>query len=140
MCPGSPREVVFAGRRILVVDDGPDVAESLATFLETRMPGAEVVATQSPTAALATIWEWKPHLVIADFQMPGMNGVELLEAARGGGHVAVLITAYHVDDHAVDAGRRGIIRRFYRKPFNLDQLADGVAELLLDGAAKTPAH
>ncbi len=62
-------------RRILVVDDNKDAAESLAILLRTE--GHEVfVASDGPTA-LEAAPDFRPDVVISDIGMPGMDGYEL---------------------------------------------------------------
>jgi CheY-like chemotaxis protein len=64
--------------RVLVVDDEPIVADSLAIILS-RM-GFEATAAYSGDAALSQIQERPPAVLISDVYMPGMNGVELAMA------------------------------------------------------------
>ena len=73
--PASPPR-----RRILVVDDNADSAETLALLL--RMEGHEVrVAFDGPTA-LAAVQVDPPEVVLTDIGMPGMDGYELAERLR----------------------------------------------------------
>ncbi|HET7526499.1 MAG TPA: ATP-binding protein [Burkholderiaceae bacterium] len=64
-------------KRILVVDDNRDAADSLAMFL--RMDGHEVHATYDGARAVAMAATLVPDVILLDIGMPGMNG---LEAAR----------------------------------------------------------
>lgn len=66
--------------RILVVDDDVQVARSLARTLKRH--GYQVEIASSPDEALASLAPFRPHLVVSDFQMPGMNGAELLARVR----------------------------------------------------------
>ena len=68
------------GRRILVVDDNRDTADSLAAML--RMLGVEARAVHSGAAALNTLGEWKPDTVLLDIGMPDMNGHEVARRIR----------------------------------------------------------
>jgi PAS domain S-box-containing protein len=69
-----------ARRRILVVDDNVDAAESLAVLL--RVEGHEVqVAYDGPTALVAA-QEERPAMAILDLGMPGMDGFELARQLR----------------------------------------------------------
>lgn len=63
--------------RILVVDDEPEVCEVLKEFLEAK--GYLVTTASSGAEALAAIEKERPHLVLLDIIMPGMNGLETLE-------------------------------------------------------------
>lgn len=92
------------GRTVLVVDDQPEVLDVLTAFLESA--GAEVAPCLDPEDALEALREdpgtW--DLLVTDFDMAGMTGAELAEAARGlvPGIPAILVTAL-----AGTAGRSG---------------------------------
>jgi len=65
---------------VLVVDDDKVLLEALAEILSTF--GHEVCAVTSGRAALDSIGTNPPELIVADVVMPGMSGVELMEAVR----------------------------------------------------------
>ena len=81
----------IAGRRILVVDDNRDAAESLRMMLE--LLGAEVHVAYDGRAALAKFAELKPAAVLLDIGMPEMNGYEVARAIRTrfAGHPARIV-------------------------------------------------
>jgi signal transduction histidine kinase/DNA-binding response OmpR family regulator len=68
------------GKRILVVDDNADAAESLAVLL--RIEGHEVKTVMDAMQALACIEVFAPHVAIIDIGLPGMNGYELAADVR----------------------------------------------------------
>lgn len=68
-------------RRVLVVDDNRDAAESLTMLL--RFSGHEVVTAHDGLQAIADAKEFRPELVLMDLGMPGMNGYEAAKALRG---------------------------------------------------------
>ena len=65
---------------ILVVEDEPDIQELIAYNLEKA--GYEAVRAESAERALELIRESLPHLVIIDWMLPGMNGIELARRLR----------------------------------------------------------
>jgi signal transduction histidine kinase/CheY-like chemotaxis protein len=67
-------------RRVLVVDDEKDVADSLVVLLQQL--GAEARATYGGVAALEAIAHFRPHLVLIDVGMPGMDGYETARRIR----------------------------------------------------------
>ena len=67
--------------RILLADDEPDILEISRIALET-VGGFSVEVCSSGDALLRRLPEFKPDLVIIDFLMPDMAGVELLRAVR----------------------------------------------------------
>jgi CheY-like chemotaxis protein len=72
--------VALAPRRVLVVDDNRDAAESIAMLL--RLIGAEVRVAYSGTAALELLTSYRPAVVLMDIGMPEMDGYEVARRIR----------------------------------------------------------
>jgi len=70
-----------ASRRVLVVDDNRDAAESLAMLL--KLLGLEVHVTYNGTDALAAMDSFGPEVVFLDIGMPVMDGHEVARRVRG---------------------------------------------------------
>jgi PAS domain S-box-containing protein len=68
--------------RVLHVDDDPDMTALTGEFLERNSDRLSVVAETSATDALDRITEGNVDCVVADYDMPAMNGLELLERVR----------------------------------------------------------
>jgi len=68
------------GRRVLVVDDNADAAESIAVLLE--IEGHEVKAVTDAMQALSCFEAFAPQVAIIDIGLPGMNGYELAAGIR----------------------------------------------------------
>jgi two-component system phosphate regulon response regulator PhoB len=67
-------------RKILVVDDDPQVRKILTRMLE---PGTyEIRSADDGFTALQSIRDWSPDLVILDIMMPGMSGIEVCRQIR----------------------------------------------------------
>lgn len=115
---------------VLLVDDEPDILETLEQLVALRFPGVEVRTAASGQEALTKLEGVK--LIISDFRMPGMNGIEFLTKAQETlpGTPAILLTAFNERQGAVDAARNGIVRRYYNKPPNVEVLLGGIEELL----------
>jgi PAS domain S-box-containing protein len=71
---------VPAPRRVLVVDDNPDAAETLAELL--RMLGNEVLVAHDGTDALACAPRFKPDVVLLDIGLPDVNGYDVARQLR----------------------------------------------------------
>ena len=67
-------------RRILVVDDNEDAAESLKLVLQ--LLGATVMSVHNGEAALDALNEWRPNVMLLDVGMPGMDGYEVAKRVR----------------------------------------------------------
>ncbi|MBD3387080.1 SpoIIE family protein phosphatase [candidate division KSB1 bacterium] len=92
---------------ILMVDDDLNVIKLLSGFLKNE--NFDVTGVESGEAALEEIKEKSYDLVISDLNLPGINGIEILEAAkRKNKHTQVLIlTGYGSIDSAVRAMQKG---------------------------------
>ena len=85
--------------------------------------GFEVVEAESGERALELLHQFAFDIVITDLRMPGMDGTQVIEAARGlyPGIVAIVITGYGTVKDAVAAIKRGA-SDFIAKPFQFDEL------------------
>jgi PAS domain S-box-containing protein len=83
---------------VLVVDDDPDALEMLRYVLHSR--GATVRIAASAQAALETLDQWRPDVLVCDIAMPDQDGYELIAQVRsrgeerGGNLLAIALTAY----------------------------------------------
>lgn len=80
--PRTPAKspAVLASKRVLVVDDNRDAAQSLGTLL--RLLGADVYVAYNGPDALIALGEHKPTAVVLDIGMPGMDGHEVARRIR----------------------------------------------------------
>ena len=116
---------------ILVAEDDDDVRDYLVCRLQ-RLEH-EVISTGDGGAALEALRSRRPDLVVSDWVMPGMTGVELCAAIRatpGMENLPVLIVTARAGERdraeALAAGASDVIT----KPFVPLELASRVAELL----------
>ena len=86
----------MAGERILVVDDNA-VNQRLATLLLKRA-GYEVRTAEDADGVFAVVPEFRPHLILMDIQLPGMDGLEITRRLKADpetrGIRIVALTAY----------------------------------------------
>jgi ActR/RegA family two-component response regulator len=110
-----------ARRRVLVVVDDRDFADSLDTLL--GLEGYETSVAYSAQGALATIDDFDAQVAILDYRLGQKTGVELAEALkrRRPGIVCILATAFADLDTAVEALRQGI-DDYFRKPLHAEEL------------------
>jgi two-component system cell cycle sensor histidine kinase/response regulator CckA len=127
-----PARPTAAGRgRVLVVDDDEDFADMVAIAL--GRAGYETAVVNDPAAALdvvgedPTVWD----LVITDYTMPGMNGVQLIErlAVLQPDLPCVLFTGFGVGVDEASARAAGA-SAFLQKPIDLPQLVEQVDKLI----------
>ncbi|MEK6642281.1 MAG: response regulator [Planctomycetota bacterium] len=103
-------------RRILMVDDEPNILDGFRRSLGRKY---ELLTAIGGAAALAVMAEKGPFaVVVTDMQMPGMNGVQFLEAARERNKDTsfMMLTGNADQGTAVQAINRGHIFRFLNKP------------------------
>ena len=108
--------------KILIVDDEPFNLDLLEQELSDL--GYAVVRAETGAAALTQIDKVAPDLVLLDYLMPGMNGIEVLQTIRKTQNdlPIVMITAYGTIDLAVEAIKAGA-DDFITKPFDPEHLA-----------------
>jgi len=122
--------------RVVVVDDDPLVTSSLSSFLSLEMEIDPVVFNESPKAA-EYIKENPIDLVISDFLMPSMDGIQLLNAARAAWPEAprVLLTGYADKENAIKAINEVRVFQYIEKPWDNEQLRNivlnGLERLML---------
>ncbi|PXV84250.1 two component, sigma54 specific, transcriptional regulator, Fis family [Nitrosomonas eutropha] len=104
-------------KKILLVDDDPDLLELLSIRLTAA--GYETVPAESAEAAINYLDISRPHLVISDIQMSGMDGMALFEHIHR--HIptlpVIILTAFGTIPDAVAATQRGIFG-YLTKPYN----------------------
>ncbi|MER5965793.1 FAD-dependent oxidoreductase [Streptomyces sp. NPDC002057] len=111
---------------ILTVDDDPGVSRAIARDLRRRYGGAyRIVRAESGDSALDALRELKLRgdlvaVILADYRMPQMNGIEFLEQALGvyPGARRVLLTAYADTDAAIDAINVVDLDHYLLKPWD----------------------
>jgi NtrC-family two-component system response regulator AlgB len=116
--------------RLLIVDDEKNIRQSLATFLDSC--GHQVKTAESGREALATLSQQGDFdLVLSDYRMAEMNGLELLTEIkrRYPDTVVILMTAYATVANAVAAMKAGAYD-YLTKPFSLDQIQHVVERAL----------
>lgn len=116
--------------RVLIVDDVPIVLTSLRRVLERA--GFEVEAAESGDAALAILSREEVDVVLSDFMMPGMNGLDLLHAVRQRWPRVrrAMLTAQADEDMLDNAVRDGLLHGAFQKPWNNKELADALRALV----------
>jgi CheY-like chemotaxis protein len=124
----APRAVLETrAARILVVDDDDEVRHVTASFLNGF--GYRETEAKDGSAALALLKTGEFDLVVADLAMPGMTGIDLMEAIRRSGlSIPILIVTGHAEAVPIPPDIAVL-----RKPFDSAELAAQVAGLLSSG-------
>ncbi len=122
----TPRKI--PAKRILVVDDEPQVAETIRMVL--TYSGHTVEIAEDANLALQKFEAGKYDLVITDFALGKMNGLELarLIKQQSATQPIMLITAY-AESVAMGEERLANVNFLLGKPFSLTQLQEGLNKI-----------
>jgi CheY-like chemotaxis protein len=126
--PGAGRE---GGRRtVLVVDDETDILESITALLEAVEANPRVITARDGKEALEILEHEDVDLIVTDYRMPRMDGLELMTNVRKTDPrmPLILITAYP-DPGLEDTAKHTLgVSRFIRKPFEPSEIIMAVEE------------
>ena len=108
--------------KILVVDDEKDMLLLLQRILSDRA-SCEVTLTDDPTRVDDLLKESTFDVVFTDLKMPGMNGIQVLEAVKekDPSIAVILMTAYGTIESAIEATRKGATD-YITKPFRKERI------------------
>lgn len=116
-------------KRILVVDDEPDMRQGLRHNLE--LEGFDVAEAGDGEAGLEAVVAQRPALVVLDIMMPTMDGLAMLRELRdrGDGTPVILLTAKGQDQEVVEGLEQGA-DDYITKPFGLDEVMARIRAVL----------
>ncbi len=108
--------------KILAVDDEPDMLKLLSMIIREKTP-YDIVTTNNPLEAIELAKKGGFDVVIADLKMPGLDGIEVLEAIRCMDEdiPVIFITAYGSVESAIETMQKGAFD-FITKPFKKEQI------------------
>ncbi|MEW6683088.1 MAG: HD domain-containing phosphohydrolase [Nitrospirota bacterium] len=108
--------------RLLIVDDEPFVLSALTRLL--RRDGYEVVTATGPGLGIELLQAQAVGVIVSDYRMPEMDGVEFLRRAREVVPDAIrIILSGYAETHAIlSAVNNGGIHKYLTKPWNDEQL------------------
>ena len=111
---------VLEHRRILVVDDEPQITRVLRTSLSSQ--GYDIRVANNGETALEILKDWAADLVITDLSMPVMDGVELCRRLRAKSEVPIIVLSVRGEERtkvqALDVGADDYVT----KPFGINEL------------------
>jgi DNA-binding response OmpR family regulator len=118
--------------RILVVDDEREITEIVDAFLTTA--GYEVAVENTAQGGIQRAKEFKPHLILLDIMMPGMDGYEVCNRLKQESSTASIPVVFLTGRDAQDDQGRSFqsgCDLFVKKPFSCERLLDIVKIVLL---------
>jgi CheY-like chemotaxis protein len=118
-------------RKVLLVDDEPDVL--LATRLLLQTAGYSVLEAKTGEEALALVEEGKPDAIFLDLRMPGMDGWDVLAELRARGYlerIPVIVLSAHGSPGRVEQSLELGAKAYVRKPFRKADLTRALDAVL----------
>jgi two-component system chemotaxis response regulator CheY len=125
--------------RVLVAEDNPNLRKVIVNIVR-KIGYSDVVEAEDGTVAWQKVEAGGVGLVLADWSMPGMTGLELLKKIRAAGPPLstlpfLMITAADTKDSILTAGREGV-DAYIIKPFSVKTIVDKIEEAVAHRSAK----
>jgi two-component system chemotaxis response regulator CheY len=130
--PDAPATASFADLSLLLAEDEAFSRKLTLATLQ-RIGIRKITAATDGAEALQAITAAREpfHLIISDWNMPGINGLELLRLVRTHHpHMPFLMLTGHADQDLVLAARAARVNGYIVKPFSTDQLKSKIAVTL----------
>lgn len=120
--------------KLLIVDDEPIIRRGIKELIDLEaLSIVEVYEASEGEEALNLVREKKPHIVLADINMPNMDGLALAQAIKGLNRIirVAIITGYDYFDYAVAAIKAGV-DDFILKPVSKNDIRELLQKLVKD--------
>ncbi len=118
--------------KILVVDDFATMRKVIRNLLK-QVGYEDIVEAEDGVAAMRILKAQKVDMVISDWNMPNMTGLELLKAVRADADLTkipfLMVTAEALQDNVVEAVKSGV-SNYIVKPFTAEVLNEKIAKIL----------
>jgi class 3 adenylate cyclase/CheY-like chemotaxis protein len=112
----------LAGEWVLVVDDGRENREFVVEYV-LQPNGYRTLTAKDGVEGLEMAIKHHPDLILLDFQMPRMNGAQVLEALQQNGlNIPVILMTFHGSEEVVMQVYRLGVRDYIKKPFTVDEM------------------
>ncbi|HOJ43632.1 MAG TPA: response regulator, partial [Syntrophorhabdaceae bacterium] len=112
---------MLENKRVLVVDDNPDIIGALSDFLE--LNGCKIFTATTGKEAIDVVKHQDIEVVLLDVRLPDINGVNLLDVLKKENPTiaVIMMTGYSTHKDIIDAMKKGA-SDFLLKPFEYDNL------------------
>lgn len=113
---------------LLLVDDERKVIEFMESFL--RQEGFQIITAATGTEALAKARDFKPSLVILDWMLPELSGIEVCRELRKSSRVGIIMVTARIEETDKLIGLEVGADDYMTKPFSLRELAARIRSVL----------
>ena len=118
--------------RLLLVDDEPDIRETVQVLVEATFPGVQVLTAESGRRAIELLLQAPVDGVVTDYRMPGMDGADLaIEVRKRWPSTPVIMLTAYIDEQtkaAIEERVPGL--EILPKPFDIDSFLPRIGRLL----------
>jgi DNA-binding NtrC family response regulator len=117
-------------RRLLLLDDEPNVLQALQRALRQCFPAGDLTVETftDPERALLRCGETSFDVVVSDYRMPGINGIDFLRMVKGiqPDAIRVVLSASTEFDTVMQAINQAEVFRYIPKPWQSDELVNTI--------------
>ena len=116
-------------KRIVVCDDEPHIVEGLRYLL--RAPDREIMVARNGKDAVDLARDWRPHLIVLDIMMPGMDGGEValaLEKDPATENIPIIFMTSLLKKEDENKLTYSNMKSYMAKPYNKDELLAEIAK------------
>ncbi len=130
---GIPTDALESGKRkILVVDDDPDLVDMISRVLE-KDGRFEVKVARNGFDAGMLVKEYQPDLIVLDVMLPDINGREVCQRIRSDSNLAdvkIICISGMVEQDKIQELKKAGANDFLQKPFEMEQLIERICKHL----------
>lgn len=127
-------------KKILIADDEPNIRLLVQTTLED--PNRQMIEACTGTQVLEQARKHVPDLIILDWLMPGLHGIDVaakLRSERKTAHIPIIMLTCKSQPADLQQGREAGVSTYLVKPFSPMELLDRVEEALTDNLQQQPS-
>lgn len=116
--------------KVLIIEDAPDIVESISLCFELRWPGVKVISTAAGSKGLTLAETESPDVIILDLGLPDMDGLEVLKDVRAFSSVPIIIVTVRDDEMDKVRGLELGADDYITKPFSHIELLARIKAVL----------